>query len=311
VTDIPDALLAAHQVLVATDNPFQRRARLLQALWREGRNLPIGERPSGLPLGSRLQKAFGEETGENLITLAARNIARREVAAMRAGSGQKIDEERLWSNLLSSQTLTFNVFATLASDLTLATNVFSQLWPERVAAVTRVEFDYSPGRSSAQFTGDRTAFDAYVEHTTPSGGRGFAGIEVKYHQALTDEPESHRPRHDELARAMGCFKPDAFRVLGGKPVEQLWRNHMLAGAMLLDTSAGWGSGMYVFLYPEDNAACQRAVHLYGSHLSHTRSFCPLTLETLVMALEAVADSAWTKELRDRYLGWHKLEGVLG
>jgi hypothetical protein len=230
---------------------------------------------------------------------------------MRAGSGQKIDEERLWSNLLSSQTLVFNVFATLASDLVLATNVFSQLWPERVVAVTRVEFEYSPGRSAAQFTGDRTAFDAYVEHTTPGGGRGFVGIEVKYHEALTDKPAAHRPRYDELTRAMGCFKPDAFRELGRKPVEQLWRDHMLAGAMLLDTSAGWESGLYVFLYPEDNAACRRAVHLYGSHLSHTRSFCPLTLEVLVTALEAVADSAWTKELRDRYLGWHKLEAVLG
>ncbi len=311
VTDISDALLAAHQVLVATDNPFQRRARLLQALWRESHNFPIGERPSGLPLGSRLPRDFAEETGENLITLAARNIARREVAAMRAGSGQKIDEERLWSNLLSSQTLAFNVFATLASDLALASDVFAHLWPERVLAVTRVEFEYSPGRSAAQYTGDRLAFDAYVEHTTPSGGRGFVGIEVKYHEALTDQPEAHRPRHDELTRAMGCFKPDSSRELGQKPVEQLWRDHLLVGAMLLDTAAGWETGLYVFLYPEGNTACHRAVQLYGAHLAHTRSFCPLTLETLVAALEAVANSAWTTELRERYLGWHRLENVLG
>jgi hypothetical protein len=311
VTDLPDALLAAHHVLVSTDNAFQRRARLLQALWRESRNFPLGERASGLPLGSRLPRDFAEETGANLITLAARNIARREVAAMRAGSGQKIDEGRLWSNLLSSQPLVFNVFATLATDLELATRIFSQLWPERVAAVTRVEFEYSPGRSSAQFTGDRTAFDAYLEHTTPSGGRGFVGVEVKYHEALTDQPAAHRPRYDELTRAMGCFKPESFRALGQKPVEQLWRDHMLAGAMLLDRSANWDTGLYVFLYPEGNAACHRAVQSYGSHLSDTRSFCPLTLEALVTTLESVAESAWTLELRERYLDWQKVDFALG
>lgn len=37
----PDQLLEAHHVLVPTDSVFQRRARLLQALWREEQGLPI------------------------------------------------------------------------------------------------------------------------------------------------------------------------------------------------------------------------------------------------------------------------------
>jgi hypothetical protein len=35
-------LLADHHVLVASDSAFQRRARLLQALWREAQDCKFG-----------------------------------------------------------------------------------------------------------------------------------------------------------------------------------------------------------------------------------------------------------------------------
>lgn len=41
MNDVSDEILERHHVFVATDNVFQRRARLLQALWREERGLPI------------------------------------------------------------------------------------------------------------------------------------------------------------------------------------------------------------------------------------------------------------------------------
>ena len=46
-----DEELDRHHVLVRTDDAFQRRARLRQALWREERGLPIGQH-GGRPLGS-------------------------------------------------------------------------------------------------------------------------------------------------------------------------------------------------------------------------------------------------------------------
>lgn len=307
VDHISDDLLSKHHVLVTTDKDFQRRARLLQALWREERGLPIGERRAGIPLGSRLPKDFAKETGVNLMTPNALTAARREVAAVRAGSGQKIDEDRLWANLLSSQPLAFSLFADLANDPVLATRVLQRLWPERVAAVTRIAFEYSPGRSSPKFTADRTAFDVYVEHATPKGGRGFIGIEVKYHEGLGDEPAEHRPRYDEVTKQMGCFKPDLVMGLRRKPIEQVWRDHMLAGSMLLDTTAGWETGLYVFLHPEDNEPCRAAAQLYREYLSHERTFDSLTLEKIVESIEAEADALWIRDLRGRYLGWEKIE----
>jgi len=303
---LSDAVLIEHHVLVRTDNTFQRRARLLQALWREARGFAIGERSPGVPLGSRISSDFGNQTGANLMTPSAASAARREVAAMRAGSGQKIEEDRLWANLLSSQPLAFTLFADLADDLDVATRVLRRVWPNRIADVTRIAFEYSPGRGLAKFTADRTAFDVYIEHSTPSRGRGFIGIEVKYHESLTDQPARHRSRYDEVTRAMRCFKPERLGALRMKPVEQLWRDHMLAGSMLLDHSAAWETGLYSVLYPEGNAACQRAVVLYKDHLADARTFDAVTLETFVSALEAEARWPWIHEVRDRYLDWTKI-----
>lgn len=305
--DVSDEVLGKHHVLVSTDNDFQRRARLLQALWREERGLPVGERRPGIPLGSRLPKDYAKETGANLMTPAAHAAARREVAAMRAGSGQKIDEDRLWANLLSSQPLAFNLFGELSVDLELATRVLRHFWPERLGEVTHVGFEYSPGRGNAAYTADRTAFDVYVEHTTPGGGRGFIGIEVKYNEALTDAPAEHRPRYDEVTRAMGCFKPDLVAGLRRKPIEQIWRDHMLAGSMLLGSPSPWESGLYAFLYPEENEPCRAAVQLYREYLLDDRTFASVALEALTVAIERETSATWIRQLRDRYLRWDKIE----
>jgi hypothetical protein len=310
VDDVSDDTLREHDVLVASDNQFQRRARLLQALWREGQGLPSGERRPGVPLGSRLPSDFARESGANLMTPAALGVARREVAASRAGSGQKIEEDRLWANLLSSQPLAFNLFADLERDLGLASRALRRIWRERIACVTKILFEHSPGRGSEKYTADRTAFDVYVEYATPSGGRGFIGVEVKYHEAFTDEPARHRPRYEEVTEAMRCFKPDAVLGLRRKPIEQLWRDHMLAGSMLLDTSAGWETGGYLFLSPQDNNVCHAAVSLYREHLSDAHTFDSVTLEAIVAAIEAETDAAWIRKLRARYLAWEKIERLV-
>src|SRR5258708_4957582 len=97
-----------------------------------------------------------------------------------------------------SQPLCFNLFGELAENRELASRVLRRLSGGRVAAVTEIEFEHSPGRGDAKrFTGDRSAFD-----TTTADTRGFAGIEVKYHEDLDDSPSPHRERYDEIAAKM-------------------------------------------------------------------------------------------------------------
>jgi hypothetical protein len=83
-----------------------------------------------------------------------------------------------------------------------------------------------------------------------------------------------------------------------------------AGSMRLDVDACWADSIYVFLYPEDNEACRAAAHLYGEYLTDATTFQELTLERLVAAIQAETDATWIDDVRDRYLGWSKVEQVL-
>ena len=301
-------LLEEHAVAVGGDNVFQQRARLLQALWREARHLPLGAKGSGEPLGSRLPLPFAKDTLSNFLTENIRMAVRREVGAIRAGSGQLVEEERLYANLLSSQPLCFNMFGELQADLELATRVLGDLWPARVQAVTAVRFEYSPGRGDPVYTGDHSAFDVFIEHTVPSGGVGFVGLEVKYHENLQLKAAAFKSRYDQVARAMACFAEEQLGSLRAAPLEQIWRDHVLAGAML--ASGAWTCGSYVFLYPAANVHCASAATKYLDCLTSSSTFEALTLERFVDVLERHTSAAWVRELRGRYLGWEKIDALL-
>jgi hypothetical protein len=85
-----------------------------------------------------------------------------------------------------------------------------------------------------------------------------------------------------------------------KPVNQLWRDHMLAGSMIL--ADGWKEGMFVVLYPSENTHAAAAIAKYQACLADPSTFGSWTIESFVVALEAEGAGAWTGELRGRYLG---------
>ncbi|NOY94456.1 MAG: hypothetical protein GXP55_25040, partial [Deltaproteobacteria bacterium] len=156
-----EAVLREHHVWVEGDNRFQRRARLLQALWREDQGLPIGEH-RGLPQGSRLAMPRPEQRLEAYVTPNIRELVKREVVAGDKSAGKLYGRPRIFENLLSSQPLCFNLFGELAVDLDLASAVFRRLLPARVASVEAIEFEWSPGRGDPKYTDDNSAFDVFV-----------------------------------------------------------------------------------------------------------------------------------------------------
>lgn len=303
---VPDTVLLRHCVLVPADNAVQRRARLLQALWREERGLPIGMH-RGKELGSRIESVHARESLSNFSTERVRDVVRHVVGPGRT-DGQLIYEDRLFSNLLSSQPLCFNLFGELARDLDLATRMLREQAPDRVQRVTAISFEHSPGRGDLRFTGDRSAFDVFVTYDSPSGKRGFLGIEVKYHEGLGDPAASHRPRYDEVADAMGCFVADR-AALEQAPLQQIWRDHLLAGG-LLGADVGYDEGAFVFLAPEGNLACKRAVAAYREHLTSETSFAAWTLEEVVRAFAWSNEGAWLDELVDRYLAFERVDACI-
>jgi hypothetical protein len=179
-------ILKAHHVMVRGDNTWQRQARLMQALWRERAGLKAGEH-QGSRLGSRISRADGDPpTLSNFISEPAK---RQVLAAVDAAphTGAFLSRPRLWVDLLSSQPLCFNLFGPLAEEPDLATAALRLVWPQQITRVTDIRFEWSPGRGDARYTANRSAFDVFIGYEGP-GGRGFLGIEVKYHEDLTGRP---------------------------------------------------------------------------------------------------------------------------
>ena len=84
-----------------------------------------------------------------------------------------------------------------------------------------------------------------------------------------------------------------------KPINQLWRDHMLAGSMLL--ADNWAEGMFVVLYPAENSHAVAAIQKYQACLADSSTFATWTIESFVSALETEDAGVWVDELKNRYL----------
>jgi hypothetical protein len=301
-------LAAGLDVLERVDaSAFQRRARVLQSMWRQEQGIPCGEHvgPSGArPLGSRLPMPWAQETLANFLTEQIRSVVRAEVCDPVASSGKLYGKPRIFCGLLSSQPLCFNLFGELALDLPLASAVVDRLSKGRFTEVTSIEFEVSPGRGDPRYLNDRSAFDVFIRCRNASGGSSFIAVEVKYHENLIGTAGAHKPRYDEVADLMGCFASD-HQPLRSSPLQQLWRDHLLAGITQIED--GYDDAMFVVLYPKDNTHVSAALGAYREQLSRESSFAAWTLEDLVESLRGATEATWVDAFTDRYLAFGKVD----
>ena len=310
---IPKHILKAHKVNEPSDHRFISVARLLQSLWREERNLPIGSyrNPKGQKrrLGSRLSMDSGKR-GMNFLTPEIAKLVYREYVYQEIGA--LIDEERLWTNLLSSQPLCFNLFGGLKLDEEKANRFFKSLFPDYVQSVEGIYFEHSPARGNPDYTHDYTAFDVFIECITPNGESGHIAIEVKYAESMTEPLAQLRPRYDELSRQSGLYKDADAKELRQHPVQQLWREHMLSRALV--QNGRYDSGRFIVIYPMQNYLCDRAVKSYQKYLISNEpsesGFKTLTLEDCIADYREVGDLDMVYALYGRYLDFERVEDVI-
>ncbi len=281
---------------------FQRKARILQSLWREEKGYEVGEY-RGKKRGNFLPMPWAKETLSNYLSDTIRQVVQDEVIN-NPDDDKLYGEPRIFNNLLSSQPLCFNLFAELKVDLHLASEIFRALLPERIKEIIKIEFEFSPGRRNERYIGDRSAFDVYAEFVGNKGEKGFVGIEVKYHENLKDKPSQLKERYLEVAREMNCFKDDCFKILQESPLEQIWRDHLLAGSIL--QADGFDDGFFVFLYPKGNIHCSRAIKDYRNCLTNSKTFEYWVIEDVAKAIKENTSMQWIDELIDRYLNFQKL-----
>ena len=286
--------LEAADAFVPADAPWQAELRLRQARWRERLGLPaglVGRRR----LGSRLPAG---DTTSNFLTPAVA----RAVAEVRNEPGALISAPRIFDNLLSSQPLAFNLFAELQQDLELAGRVGRVLWPDLVDEVTSIRCEWSPGRSDQQFLGNRSAFDVAWLCRDSSGAPTCVGIEVKYHEDMSQDPGSpDNPRYSAVAAASGAFRDPQEPALRALPLRQIWFDHLLALSM-----TGRGDGFvsrsrFVLLAPAINEAVNAVDLGYRRHLQDALSYERRTLEEVSAVIRAATDAEWIDAFDQRYL----------
>lgn len=176
-----EALRAAH-ALVDGDKPGQAELRLRQSLWRQRLGIPPGVAGEH-PVGSRLPA--GDRTNNFLTPAVAATVEET-----RAQRGALVSAPRVYENLLSSQPMAFNLFAEAAANPSLRTAIGRAVWPDLLAVVDRVGFEWSPGRGDRAFLGNKSAFDVVIAGRDPAGRNALVGIEVKYHENMTQDPAS-------------------------------------------------------------------------------------------------------------------------
>lgn len=300
---IPERVLRQAHVFERYDTRFRAAARLLQALWRERRKLPEGHYANAAGsrrrLGSRLA-TDAARNGANFLTPEIFGQARLDLAYREPGA--LIDVERVHGNLLSSMPLCFNLLAPLKVDTKLARRVFSQIVPGGVKHVSHIQFEHSPGRGDPVFTGDGTAFDAFVTTLGPDGAKSFIAIEIKYSESMTEPEARLRPRYADLSQTSGLYAEPDDEALRKNPLQSFWRGHMLTQSML---DAGlYDRGVFVLIAPRQNRDVQRAARAYSKRLRDDptkAAFINVELEDAIDAIRAAGAQDLAAALRERYV----------
>lgn len=312
---IPTSVLMKHRAYEEFDNRFRSCARLLQSLWRQNQKLPVGtfipRNGRKRTIGSLISTAAGTE-GRNFLTPAIAEFARLAVAYQERDA--LIDKNRLFCNLLSSMPLTFNAFSPLHQDHDLAARVLRAIIPGiDLQTVREVRFEHSPGRKDTTLTGDRSAFDVAFIYERSDGATGFVGIEVKYSETGTEPaPPELNPRYTDLAHSSGLYREPDHAALRVNPLQQLFREHLLAQAAVM--RGDYAEAYFVLVAPRLNHLVQNSAALYASFLTEPVQgqvpFINVHLEQLVEAYGWAGDYGHATALQDRYLAWGKVDEVV-
>jgi hypothetical protein len=287
---------------------FRRRTRYHQAQWREANGHPIGSQPYAAqsvekpvrPVGSRLPLAYARETGANFLTAPALEAARARTSFVEPH--QSFDHQRLWADLLSSETLAFNLFGDLAADIGLADRAVHTWWPDVPGTVSDVRFAHSPGRLDPAWLNSLRAFDAAFILNLDDGTQGIVAVDTKYHERSKSETPKPQNlwRTVAVAERAGVFAPGAIDAVKGRSeLAVMWLEHLLLLSMLQHPSDAWTWGRYVVVHPAGNSDVASECARYRDLLADRSTFASVTIEEL-LAADALP-AATTAAVRDRYL----------
>ena len=123
-------------------------------------------------------------------------------------------------------------------------------------------------------------------------------------------PARLRPRYNELSRLSTLFVDPDHPDLRAAPLQQLWRQHLLAFAMV--HNGLYTTGRYILIAPTLNRAVAQAVAQYRSHLlpGGVIPFDVISYESFIEALGRSGAKDVAALLHERYLDFSPVDALI-
>ncbi len=278
---------------------FLRRARLHQSVFRaKFLDLPFDT------YGNYLTKADGER-GKNFYD---------GFGIFDAVKNYRKYSRQLYTNLLRSEHIPFNIFIPLDKDKTYCKNVIADILKSNIISIDKIEIEYAP-KPKEKYLDDGTSFDAYIEYTDSDETNGMIGIEVKYTEKeykLQTNSKQEKVVNDKssvyfsVSNKCGLYKSNAADVLPTDNFRQVWRNHILGESILLSDRSKFQYFTSLTLYPADNLHFKKTTKEYIDLLiKNDRKFIALTFEDFFALLSKHCPDRnykkWIDYLKTRYI----------
>jgi hypothetical protein len=220
----------------------------------------------------------------------------------------------LYSNMLRSEHIPFNLFIPFKHNFEYCRSVFNEFFANNIKTIDHIEIEYAP-KPKQKYLNDSTSFDAYIEYTRTNNTRGIIGIEVKYTEKeyrITEGSTEWKTVNDPsskyytVSEQSKLYKPDAFKLLPTDDFRQVWRNHILGESILQVDVDKFKSFTSVTFFPKGNAHFSKISSEYMDMLvGNELKFLPITYEDFLNACQRHCPDSdyldWLNYLRARYI----------
>jgi len=203
--------------------------RFHQAWWRA---FVLTEEPGNHPsrkdetLGSTILN--GKDSHKNFLSEKIFDAVAKTIMERDGNNSGLLQEDRLFSNLLSSQPLCFNFFGELKNDLALALKVLRCFYPE-ITKVVWVKFEFAP--KGEKYTNDNSAFDVAFE-VMAGDKKGLLGIECKYTDSFSSKIYDRETYRNIYANGKGASFVASYQNFIAARFNQLFRNQLIGEALI-------------------------------------------------------------------------------
>lgn len=221
----------------------------------------------------------------------------------------------LFSNMLRSEHIPYNIFIPLEEDLDAAVMLFNEIIGGGILKINHIRIEFAGDADKSEYLNDGTSFDTFIEYVSSDGSIGGIGIEVKYTE--NSYPIGVKEKQDienldglyyQITKKSQWYNStlDTRLFIKANHLRQIWRNHILGYSMLCRGDIQ--RFHHVHLYPQGNKYFHEyAIPEYKILLTNCgkASFIDLTYESLFAMLSKYFRSykhqEWLKYLQKRYI----------